>query len=362
MDRARKAAIGRQLTYGTDTEVHNYSYRPDYYFIGETKIIRSWTSPNKVESKFIEREGLPMGFELELERRPYSGVSDADVIYEINKHIGYQYYVDRFGRYDNDVTEQIDDIVPQLVIAKADGSLNNGVEFVTQPMTLGVHQGVGYNFDNYNDVYQGYHRSTTGMHVHIPKGAFSNQELYLWLFLMEMIGNVRTDHRNWTSLLSLIGQRGFNNWARFNMPAYSSVKHSLAQVSIDRLDTDGQRYKFLNFQPRSTIELRFFKANMLKSRIVKNLEFVDSTYEYIKMLTNQDYNPHNLLLKANNFKSYWDFVTDSSNEDKYSNYINYLNPYLDRVVDVNNAYNIHSDEDTDALNNIIQDEIREDVA
>ncbi len=356
MDNERKAEIGRALTYRSDTSIHGYSYKPDFYFVGGDKMLASWTSPQKVDSKFIENQGIPMGFELELERRPDAGYELEDTIYELVKTVGQNYYVNRLGIYENDVTQSIGGTIPQLLWAKSDGSLNNGVEFVTQPMTLEVHKGVGYKFHEWNDLFQGYHRSTTGMHVHIPKGAFTNVQLYLWIYLMQMIGSVRVNHSKWDTMLTLIGQRRMNNWARFQLPTWNNVKHQIAQVAIERIDEERQRYKYVNYNNRSTLELRFFKANMLEERILKNLEFVASTYDYVQMLDTEYQDPVTKLLKATNFKDYWNFIC--SHHFEYRNLYDYLTPYINRLIDWNfDTLNLPvNDEDSEALRNLQVDE------
>ena len=359
MDNERKAEIGRALTYRSDTSIHGYSYKPDFYFVGGDRMLRSWTSPHKVESKFIEYQGIPMGFELELERRPDARYEIDDTIYELVKGVGSRYYLDRLDTYTNDVTQSIDGIVPQLLWAKSDGSLNNGVEFVTQPMTLEVHKGVRYEFDLWNDLFQGYHRSTTGMHIHIPKGAFSNVQLYLWIYLMQMIGSVRVNHAKWDTMLTLIGQRRMNNWARFQLPTWNNVKHQIAQVAIERIDEERARYKYVNYNNRSTLELRFFKANMLKERILKNLEFVASTYDYVRAIDSDYQDPVTKLLKATNFKDYWRFIENRN--DEYEHLHQYLTPYIRRLIDWNfDTLDLPvNDEDTEALRNLQNDQEQE---
>ena len=226
-------------------------------------MIKSWTRATKVESNFIDNYGIPMGMELEVERRDYVGRDDdADNIRHINKDAMWQYYIKRFDTYDNDVTAGVVDTPVQFFIAKEDGSLSNGVEFVSQPMTLGMWSKIPLNFEDITGDYAAYHRRTTGLHIHIPKGAFEDSHLHRWLHLMKALGSTPVNHRRLSNVLALVGQRQFNNWARFIMPEFRNVKSQLAQVAIDRVNHDGGRYKFLNFQPSATIELRFFKANM----------------------------------------------------------------------------------------------------
>ena len=276
----RARALRQSIFYNIDTQVNSYSTRPAYYFFSPEKMIKSWTRTTKVESNFIDNYGIPMGMELEVERRRM--VDDGENIRHINKDAMWDYYIKRFGQFSNDVTEGVVANPVQFWIAKEDGSLSDGVEFVSQPMTLGMWSKIPLPFHEMTGDYAAYHRRSTGIHIHIPKGAFENDHLHRWLHFMKMLGEHTVNHRRLTNMLALIGQRPFNSWARFIMPEYGNVKSELAQVAIDRVNHSGGRYKFLNLNPSATIELRFFKANMQAERILKNLEFVSASYEFTK--------------------------------------------------------------------------------
>ena len=305
-----------------DTQVNSYSTRPAYYFFSPEKMIKSWTRATKVESNFIDNYGIPMGMELEVERRNYVGrEDDADNIRHINKDAMWNYYIKRFDTYDNDVTAGVVETPVQFFIAKEDSSLSNGVEFVSQPMTLGMWSRIPLLFEDITCDYAAYHRRTTGLHIHIPKGAFEDSHLHRWLHLMKALGSTPVNHRRLTNVLALVGQRQFNNWARFIMPEFRNVKSSLAQVAIDRVNHDGGRYKFLNFQPNSTIELRFFKANMQTKRILKNLEFVDATYEFTKNM--DDIQNCNIVM----FMQY----LNRNCVDRWENLVEYLDAHNNKI-------------------------------
>ena len=107
------------------------------------------------------------------------------------------------------------------------------------------------------------------------------------------------------------------------MPEFRNVKSQLAQVAIDRVNHDGGRYKFLNFQPSAT-ELRFFKANMQTQRILKNLEFVDATYEFTKGMTDMTQCNINMCLYLRNHSV------------KYQNLLEYLDATVTRLIGTTN--------------------------
>ena len=69
-------------------------------------MIPSWTRATKVESSFIDNYGIPIGTELEVERRHGQGYEyDGDNIYDINKEAMTHHYIDRHDEFTNDITE-----------------------------------------------------------------------------------------------------------------------------------------------------------------------------------------------------------------------------------------------------------------
>ena len=319
-----RSQLMRKITTNINSSINSYSYRPNYFFIDKEKMIPSWTRATKVESSFIDNYGIPIGTELEVERRHGQGYDhDNDNIYDINKVAMTHHYIDRHDEFTNDITEGDDGKLVQLWNAKEDGALSNGIEFVSQPMTLRMWQSIPLTFEDYTPDYAGYHRRSTGFHTHMPKGAFTDTQLFLWFHLMETLGSAKVEHQRYRTFLNVIGQREFNSWARFEMPQYSnSVKSKHAQTAIERTNSTGGRYKFINLHPSATIELRFFNANMKSERLLKNVEFVDSTYMFTKHM---DDDPLCGLVEALQVDTYYEFI--QSMPDRYPNLLEYLSKY-----------------------------------
>jgi hypothetical protein len=140
---------------------------------------------------------------------------------------------------------------------------------------------------------------------------------------METLGSAKVEHQRYRTFLNVIGQREFNSWARFEMPQYSgNVKSKHAQTAIERRNSHGGRYKFINLHPSATIELRFFNANMKSERLLKNVEFVDSTYMFTKHM---DDDPLCGLVEALQVDTYYEFI--QSMPDRYPNLLEYLSKY-----------------------------------
>ena len=168
------------------------------------------------------------------------------------------------------------------ISAKGDGSLTNGVEFNLQPFTktafikyaASAWQDVGYQH------FSGFNTTTAGIHIHMPKSAFSDVELFMWLLLMENLGH--TNHpTNGKSFLSIIGQRDPVHYGGLN-------DRSSAQQLLDAVENrrwyQGRGLQ-VNFNGHgNTMELRLFKAQQMPHRLIKNYAFVDMTWRYVHLL------------------------------------------------------------------------------
>ena len=83
--------------------------------------------------------------------------------------------------------------------------------------------------------------------------------------------------------------------------------------------------------PRSTIELRFFRSNLRTDRVLKNLEFVDSLYEYTAHL---DRDSMTYMDSINAVRSATDWIEwVKSDTRRYPNLSEYISKYDVRLDD-----------------------------
>ena len=68
-----RSQLMRKVSTNINAGINSYSYRPNYFFIDKEKMIPSCTRATKVESSFIDNYGIPIGTELEVERRHGQG-------------------------------------------------------------------------------------------------------------------------------------------------------------------------------------------------------------------------------------------------------------------------------------------------
>jgi len=264
-----------------DIEQFGYYHRQPIAFMDYSEKLGKIVCTEPIPGSQFKPEDIvidvPMGMELEVE---YVDEYDEDekedqaenAVYELNKAMPCQ-----IGS------------VYQPVIRKEDGSLNNGTEFVTQPMTLRAHKQVEYSgISDYG--FRGYYPSSTGLHIHLPKSYFSHRQLLIFLML----------HRDLAveqNLLDFVAKRQENMWAKrrwqdpiidYGKPMLSNRSSAITQLAYYRhgdADVGVRRYSFVNLAPSPTIELRYFKSNLKQDSLMARLEYVNAIYNYSKLLS-----------------------------------------------------------------------------
>lgn len=223
--------------------VNNYSYRPQFKFYSDSGM-----------SLHPQDGVLYMGIELEMVR-----------------------VAECAEDFLEDAGENVDD--PDFFYFKEDGSVGyNGAELVTMPATLASFER-NFPFSTL-DWARKHHRVRSfeydccGFHIHVSRKAFT--DTHLWKFVRFQLKN--------PTLCQKIGQRESSTYATWH---FDSTENSSIPAYVKGKYTNGRRYLAINFQNRSTVELRYFKGNILRSAIMKNLEFVQSIYDYTKHMSYQ---------------------------------------------------------------------------
>jgi hypothetical protein len=231
--------------------IHDYSYRPDLIF--------HTTEGN---------ERLFFGMEIELECR--------------NGRYDPAEYAGRLEEYD-------------LAYLKGDGSLNDGFEIVTHPMTHDFFKNEATEFWNTLAVLRDRYRvmtwgtSTAGIHIHISRTGFKGGP-HMHRFLNLVYSNEK--------LFSTIAGRESSRWAKFDdvntakrdgedENGYAQYKQyrTYKDKILDGRVTD--RYSAVNTQNRDTLELRIFKSTTKPERIKAYMDLAHASVEYTRNLTLQ---------------------------------------------------------------------------
>ena len=232
-------------------EIHSYNFRPyvKFWTLNDGRLSYNSYHPNfrKDPTAF-----LPIGMELELERA-----------------------ADHVSAFIQETEEDVVD--PKFVYFKHDGSLGSyGVELVTMPATLDAFV-QRFPWDALENMYQkgarSYAYENCGMHFHVSKLSFTPSHMLKFARFQ-----MRNSHR-----CSEIARRFNSNWAQWTM----DDNERLINI-VKKKDVNPHRYVAINFQNPDTIELRYFKGNITKQGIMRNIEFVDALFYYTKRLSVMD--------------------------------------------------------------------------
>lgn len=234
-----------------ESDVYYWESDGEYHFEPEenSRLIHSYSyKPNPEFFKLsFENNRIPFfGIELEVERKSSSDISHDEMV------------------------ELIDD---GMYYFKSDGSLNDGFEIVTHPLSFNYIHNSQDIFKNMlqqlqKNGYNSYDANTCGMHIHISKNAFSTWHFYRFLkFFVE----------NKEFIVS-ISQRKLDKlqkWANIE----ENTNDELIYKAKKKFG-NSSRYVAINLSNSHTIEIRIFRGTLNFNSFMKNIEFVHALYSY----------------------------------------------------------------------------------
>lgn len=183
---------------------------------------------------------------------------------EGKKFLGLEMEFHRCGESDERADHIIADL-NKIVYAKHDGSLHNGMEFVTHPCTPKFHlQNIDYGaFFGRVQSLNGQSGANSGLHIHVNRNFFSSNEAIAKV--------VRFAENNFKTLMQFSGRTDEDsNWCA----KYGYTVKELASIYQVAQDS-GQKYRAVNLRPNHTIEFRMFRSTQDVSRIHAYIQFVD---------------------------------------------------------------------------------------
>ena len=219
------------------------------------------------ESCFDNRRESPI--------KPYNYKPEPIFFGSGNLFMGVELEIDKGGEiYDN--ADEIMDIANSNGIhmyCKHDGSIDDGFEMVSHPMTLDYH----INTMNWKEVfshavemgYRSHQTNTCGLHIHVNRNAFgdsySQQE--------EVISRiVYIIENHWNELVKFSRRTEYNlaRWAnRYGIMTTAKETYKSAK------DKHCGRYVAVNLNNDHTIEFRMFRGTLNHNTFVATLQLVD---------------------------------------------------------------------------------------
>lgn len=231
----------------------------------------------------------------------YHSVCDRDAIHDYyykptpifygdgNRFFGVELEIDGAGE-DNDNAAEILHIAnaeQPLAYCKHDGSLDEGFEIVTHPMTLDFHLH-GMPWEQIVEKakklgYTSHQAGTCGLHVHVNRNAFGSTEstqdatIARTLFFFEKF---------WDELLkfSRRTQGQLNQWAaRYG---YKDQPHEILDHA--KSGRHAGRYTAVNLTNADTVEFRMFRGTLKYNTLIATLELLDCIIDAAIYLTDDD--------------------------------------------------------------------------
>lgn len=247
--------------------IHYYSYRPTlrFWHIAAEGHATSRHNPRRVGDDVA----LYMGFELECESR---GNDIDDAARSILNTIENEGFGDE-----------------ALVYLKEDGSLSEGFEIVSHPMTADFYE-QKFPWRAIEGLrsrgFSAWNSRSCGLHIHMNRSSFVSDK-HLWKFLVFI-------YKNPSELQRFAGRS--SSYAKFSV---DSFLHHYDRYSNDNnggtgastfirhakgLSRNDDRYTAANLQNAQTIELRFFRPSLNTTTVRAALQFCAALHEYTREL------------------------------------------------------------------------------
>jgi hypothetical protein len=173
-----------------------------------------------------------------------------------------------------DCRDQVKPVIkalPDHVIIKRDGSINNGFEIVTAPATLAVHKQA---FSGFFEKVVLFVKSNCGMHVHVSKHEMGEMQIGKLLSFL-----YKEENR---SFLVLVAGRDFwkNHYCIADKPLKATDGIRGSYDGVSRVNKG--KYQALNLSPNSTIEFRIFAPPLDEKTLFARLEFVKALVDFTR--------------------------------------------------------------------------------
>lgn len=192
------------------------------------------------------------------------------------RYLGVELEIDGAGEYDRnaDAIMDVANARHDHIYCKHDGSLNDGFEIVTHPMTLQYHQSeMPWQEVLSKAVSMGYgsHREgTCGLHVHVSRRAFGSTYEHQDAAIARILYFVEW---HWEELLkfSRRTQQQLDRWA---------ARYGYKEQPRDILDhakkgCHAGRYTCVNLENDDTIEFRIFRGTLKYNTLIATLQLVN---------------------------------------------------------------------------------------
>lgn len=192
-----------------------------------------------------------------------------------NRYFGVELEIDIGGKESDNADEilAIANKDAERVYIKGDGSLDDGLEIVTHPMTLNYHKGFCWQEVMSKAIslgYRSHQTNTCGLHVHVNRNCLGDNQEEQELVISHILLFVE---KHWAELLkfSRRSEYSINRWA---------ARYGYEKSGRDILDKAKKgnlgRYAAVNVMNWATIEFRMFRGTLKHNTLIAALELVNA--------------------------------------------------------------------------------------
>ena len=207
-----------------------------------------------------------------------------------NLFMGVELEIDKGGESCEAAREFLDiaNIRNKHIYCKRDGSIFNGFEIVSHPMTLDYH----VNSMNWRDIfakalkmgYCSYNAENCGLHIHVNRSAFGKDKEDR----EEAIGRVVFFvEKHWNELVkfSRRTKKSLERWTA----KYATISNTTEETYKKAKDKRLGRYTAVNLENSDTIEFRLFRGTLRYTTFITALQLVDEICRCAINMTDREF-------------------------------------------------------------------------
>lgn len=205
-----------------------------------------------------------------------------------NLFMGVELEIDNAGEYDDNAKILLDVANAEGVkmYIKHDGSLSQGMELVSHPMSLEYHRNSMCWQDVFDKAleldYRSHQTNTCGLHIHVNRSAFGRRYDEIEAAIGRVVHFVEL-HWNEVLHFSRRTEANINRWAsRYGITP--TVKETYDKAKNSNLG----RYVAVNLENDDTIEFRMFRGTLRYSTFIATLQLVYEICRFAIMLTDKE--------------------------------------------------------------------------
>ena len=208
---------------------------------------------------------------------------------EGNFYMGVELEVDMGGEdaQSAQILQELANQRAEHIYIKHDGSLNNGFEIVSHPMSPAYH----YNSMNWRELldkalalgYLSHRTSTCGLHIHCNRDAFGEHEDEQ----EERIGRVVYFlEKHWCELVNFSRRTSdaLDRWAA----RYATISETTKETYTKAKQKQMGRYVALNLSNEETIEFRLFRGTLRYETLIATLQLTEQICSLARRATDEE--------------------------------------------------------------------------